>query len=153
SLVTREQRPMLLPMRIPRLVVLAAMVSSMVSFSPGLAAQAAPKGVSPEADRLLRRMSDFLGQQREFSVKVNGTTEAILRDGKKVQVEGDGVVSVKRPDRLRIDRTGDDDVNQIVYDGKTFTFYSTRQHGYVSVPAAKTIDETLSKVEASGKLE
>jgi hypothetical protein len=109
--------------------------------------------VSPEADRLLRGMSDFLGQQREFTVRVRGATEAILQSGQKVQVESNGVVYVKRPSMLRIDRVGDDDSTQTLVDGKTVTFYSERQNGFLSVPAAGTLDATLANLESSGQIE
>jgi hypothetical protein len=109
--------------------------------------------VSPDADHLLRRMSDFLGQQKQFSVKVEGTTEAIYRTGQKVQVHSTGMGYVKRPGQLRIEKSGDDGSAQAFSDGRTFTYYTKRQNGYVSAPASGSLDETLSKVEESGKLE
>jgi hypothetical protein len=109
--------------------------------------------VSPEADQLLRRMSDFLGQQKQFSVKVDGTTEAIYRTGQKIQVHSTGAAYVKRPDKLRMEKTGDDGSAMAFSDGKTFTFYTKRQNGYVSVPAGADLDDTLAKVQDSGKIE
>jgi hypothetical protein len=117
---------------------------------PGASARTA---VSPEADQQLRRTSDFLGQQKEFSVKVDGTTEAILRTGQKTQVHSTGMVFVKRPGQLRIDKIGDDGAGQAFSDGKTFTFYSKQQNRYVSTPASATLDSTLPNVQASANIE
>jgi hypothetical protein len=98
-------------------------------------------------------MSDFLGQQKQFSVKVDGTTEAIYRTGQKVQVHSTGMAYVRRPRELRMEKTGDDGNAVAVSDGRTFTFYTKRQNGYVTIPASATLDQTLSKVEESGNVE
>jgi len=132
-------------------------MSRLLVFSAlALCAQAAgaqTRQVSPEADRLLRRMSDFLGRQKSFSVKVDGTTEIILQSGQKVQVHSTGVVYVERPDQLRIEKSGDDGSSLIVCDGKTLTYYSKTQNGYVKTPASATLDATLSNLVASGQIE
>src|SRR5262252_1261805 len=125
-------------MRISRLVMLMAMACW--AQAAGAQMQSTQRQVNPEADRLLRRMSDFLGQQKSFTVKVHGTTEAILKSGQKVQIHSAGTVSVKRPDKLRIEKSGDDGNALIVCDGKTFTFYSKKQNGYVTTPAAPNLD-------------
>jgi hypothetical protein len=109
--------------------------------------------VSPDADQLLRRMSDFLGQQKAFSVNVDGTTEAIYRTGQKVQVHSTGLAYVRRPGELRMEKTGDDGSALAISDGRTFTFYTKRQNGYVTTPAQATLDQTLAKVEESGNVE
>lgn len=158
------------PMQLARVIAIAAAIGSTqgVSSSPAKAqgpggAQEPPAGaqgpgsnaseVSPDADRLLRRMSDFLGQQKEFSVEVDGTTEAIYRTGQKIQVHSTGMGYVRRPGQRRMEKTGDDGSALALSDGRTFTFYTKRQNGYVSVPASATLDETLAKVEESGKIE
>ncbi len=151
-------------MQLGRFVAVAAVIgwTQGVSSSPA-GAQGTPAGaqgtdstaseVSPEADQLLRRMSEFLGQQKEFSVKVDGTTEAIYRTGQKIQVHSTGKGFVRRPGEVRMEKTGDDGSAQVFSDGRTFTFYTKRQNGYVSMPASPTLDETLAKVQESGKIE
>jgi hypothetical protein len=151
-------------MQVARVIAVAAVVVSAqgLSSSPagaqGGPAEAQGAGgekaeVSHDADQQLRRMSDFLGQQKEFSVKVDGTTEAIYRTGQKVQVHSTGMAYVRRPKELRMEKTGDDGSAIAVSDGRTFTFYTKRQNGYVSTPALATLDQTLAKVEESGNVE
>jgi hypothetical protein len=149
--VVRAPRGKLHLMRMSRLVVLMAMACW--AQAAGAQMESTQRQVNPEADRLLRRMSDFLGQQKSFTVKVHGTTEAIQRSGQKIQVHSAGTVSVKRPDKLRIEKSGDDGSALIVCDGKTFTFYSKKQNGYVTSPATGNLDVTLSRVQESGQVE
>jgi hypothetical protein len=138
-------------MRMSRLVVMIAVACW--AQAAGARKQSTQRQVNPEADRLLRRMSDFLGQQKSFTVEVKGTTEAILQSGQKVQVHSAGRVSVKRPDRLRVEKTGDDGSASIVCDGKTLSFYSKQQNAYMSTPAGPNLDATLSSAQESGKIE
>jgi hypothetical protein len=138
-------------MRMSRFVVLMAMACW--TQAAGAQMQAARRQVNPEADRLLRRMSDFLGQQKSFTVRVHGTTEAILQSGQKVQVHSSGMVALKRPDKLRVEKTGDDGSAMVVCDGKTFTFYSKSQNAYVTTPAAGNLDVSLSRAQESGQVE
>jgi hypothetical protein len=98
-------------------------------------------------------MSDFLGHQKEFSVKVDGTTEEVLRSGQKAQVHSTGMVYVRRPSQIRIEKTADDGSALAVSDGKTFTYFSKPQNAYVSTPASPTLDATLSKAQDSGNVE
>ena len=139
------------------MVAVAAVIGWTQGLSSSPAGAQAPTGgqgtgsqaseVSPDADQLLHRMSDFLGQQKAFSVKVDGTTEAIYRTGQKIQIHSTGVAYVKRPGQLRMEKTGDDGSAQAFSDGRTSAFYTKRQNGYVSTPAAATLDDTLSKVQ------
>jgi hypothetical protein len=136
-----------------RIIVLAAIACLAHVTPPAKAGRIGPSQVSPEADRLLRRMSEFLGQKNAFSVKVDGTTEAILRSGQKVQVHASGAAYVKRPGKLRIDKRGDDGTSQVFSDGTTFTVYSQPQNAYVSIPASPTLDATLARAQAAEVVE
>jgi hypothetical protein len=145
-------------MQFAQVVTVAAVVccTQGVSSSPAEAQMkaSAGTGVSPEADHLLRGMSASLGEQKAFTVKFDGKTDAILNSGQKVQVQSTGMVYVKRPgEKLRVDKRGDDGNAQAFSDGKTFTFYSVPQNGYVSTPASATLDATLERAQTSGKAE
>ncbi|MCY1041959.1 DUF2092 domain-containing protein [Corallococcus sp. bb12-1] len=48
--------------------------------------------IDPQAQRILRQMSDFLAAQREFSVRTEGTLDEVLDSGQKVQLQRAGDV-------------------------------------------------------------
>ena len=54
-----------------------------ITFSAPAFAQADTAGVQPQAEQLLRKMSDFLGNQNQFSVTTENTIEAVLTSGQK----------------------------------------------------------------------
>ncbi len=99
--------------------------------------------VDPDADRLLRRMSDYLGSLPAFAVTTDHTTEVVLDSGQKVQLVGSSDVMLRRPDKLRTDRRGQIAEAAFYYDGKTVTVYGKRLNLYAQASAPPTIDRAL----------
>jgi hypothetical protein len=99
--------------------------------------------VDPQADRLLRQMSDFLAAQREFTVRTEGTLDVVLDSGQKVQLNRAGDVRMQRPDRLRVDRVGDLANLRLYYDGRQLTVYGEGNNAYATTPAPPTVDATI----------
>ncbi|WP_223636111.1 DUF2092 domain-containing protein [Corallococcus sp. EGB] len=99
--------------------------------------------IDPQAQRILRQMSDFLGAQREFSVRTEGSLDELLDSGQKVQLQRAGDVRVQRPNRLRVDRAGDLARLHLFYDGQRLTLYGERSNAYATTPALSTLDATL----------
>ena len=89
---------------IARLLVPVAL--ALICAMPAVAAAQAA-GVDPEAARLLRRMSDYLGGLQRFSLDTENTLEAVLVSGQKIQFDGAVKVAVQRPNRLYAERGGD----------------------------------------------
>jgi hypothetical protein len=104
---------------------------------------AQPAGIEPQAEKLLRRMSDYLASRQQFSVKTQNTVEAVLKSGQKLQFENPAMVVVSRPNRLRADRKGDITNQEFFYDGKTLTLYNPKENLYATTAAPATIDEML----------
>lgn len=104
--------------------------------------------IDPEADRILREMSDFLGAQRQFTVRAESTIE-YLAEGQKLQMNRVGDVKIARPDKLRVDRQGDLAEVKVFYDGKSFTVYEEKSNLFATIRAPSTLDATL-KMLAEG---
>lgn len=99
--------------------------------------------VDPQAQRILRQMSDFLAAQREFSVRTEGTLDEVLDSGQKIQLQRAGDVRLQRPNRLRVDRTGDLAKLHLFYDGRQLTLQGEQSNAYATTPAPSTLDATL----------
>ena len=63
------------------------------------------------------------------------TTDDLLPSGQKVQFGGTVDLKIRRPDRLRMDITGDRRNERLYYDGKTFTVFGTNAGYYATFPA------------------
>lgn len=99
------------------------------------------KGVDPQADKLLRRMSDYLAGRQQFSLKAESTLEAVLTSGQKLQYDSPSTLMVSRPNKLRAHRKGDLANQEFFYDGKTLTLFNPRENLYATTAAPATLDE------------
>ena len=86
-----------------------------------------PTGIQPEAEKLLRRMGDYLGSQQKFSVSTENTIEAVLTSGQKLQFDNPATAIVSRPNKMRAHRKGDLTNQEFLYDGKSLTLYSPKE--------------------------
>jgi hypothetical protein len=102
-----------------------------------------PAGMDPQAEKLLRRMSDYLASRQQFTLKAESTLEAVLTSGQKLQYDSPATLEVSRPNKLRAHRKGDIANQEFFYDGKTLTLYNPRENLYATTAAPPTIDETL----------
>jgi hypothetical protein len=121
-------------------VVALAMVVTAPWPQPG---HAQPAGIEPQAEKLLRRMSDYLASRQQFTAKAESTLEVVLTSGQKLQFGSPATASVWRPNRLRADRKGDIVNQEFYYDGKTLTLYNPKENLYAATAAPPTLDETL----------
>src|SRR4051812_39359906 len=88
----------------------------------GHAEEKAP-AVDPEAVRILKKMTDYIAGLQQFSVRSQNVIEDVHSSGHRVDYDVSGSVTVKRPNKMRLVRTGE--MNQrFFYDGKTMTLYN-----------------------------
>ena len=48
---------------------------------------AQPAGIDPQAEKLLKRMSDYLAGRQQFTLKAESTLEVVLTSGQKMQYD------------------------------------------------------------------
>src|SRR4249920_36730 len=68
---------------------------------------AQPAGIDPQAEKLLKRMSDYLAGRQQFTAKAESTLEVVLTSGQKIQYDSPATLMVSRPNKLRAHRKGD----------------------------------------------
>ena len=123
-----------------KLLALAALVltCAMPATAPAQAA-----GVEPEATRILRRMTDYVGGLQRFSFDTENSLETVLVSGQRIQFDGATRVTVRRPNRLYAERSGDIISQSFYYDGKTLTLYNPAENYYARASAPSTIEGML----------
>ncbi len=95
--------------------------------------------VDPDAVELLRRTTEYVGSLQQFSVDAQSTFEDVLASGHRVDYELSATAIVRRPNKLRIERHGQDQI--FYYDGKTLTQYNPSDKVYATEPAPGTLEE------------
>lgn len=103
--------------------------------------RAETQAVDPAATETLKRMTDYLGSLKQFSVKTQNTLEEVLDSGHRVDLDVSANVIVSRPNKLRSERKGEL-VDQIFYyDGNILTLYNPTHNVYAKEPAPGTFAE------------
>jgi hypothetical protein len=93
----------------------------------------------PQADELLKKMSDYLSNLSSMQFIADHGTEVVLTSGQKIEFGARSEVRVRRPDRLRSDRVGELAHATFYYDGKTLTVHGEKTNMYASTPAPPTL--------------
>ena len=91
--------------------------------------------IEPGATDALEKMGAYLRSLKAFQVHSEGTSEAVLDDGQKVQFAQTTNLVARVPDRLMAEIEGDQGSKRYVYDGKTFTLFSPDDGYYGTLPA------------------
>jgi len=116
------------------LVSLAAMTTPVANVKPT---------IDPQADKLLRRMGDYLAQAQFFSVSAEVWQDVQLGSGQQVQASRTIDLQVRRPDRFHTEIRSTRHSRALYYDGKSITLLNRVKNFYGSIPAPATLDEAL----------
>lgn len=103
----------------------------------------ATPAVDPAAVLVLKRMTDYVGGLKQFSVRTQNTLDDILEMGQRVQIDISARATFRRPSMLRAERMGEGIEQAFFYDGKNLTLFNPADNVFATVPAPKTIDGTL----------
>ncbi len=136
-----------------RMLALGLLAASLVA--PSVFAQTAPAGtpaaaanaVDAASIQALKDMGAFLQTLKRFHVSTEATGERVLADGQKLQHVATAELDVDRPNRLRAVIRNASAHREIIYDGKTVTFYTPAQKYYSTVEFSEPIGALIDALE------
>jgi hypothetical protein len=129
-----------------RRTALAALAALALVLVAGPAVSA--DGVDPEADAILREMSDYLAGLAAFSMDADIDNEVVDLAGQKLQLSSSASVVLERPSRIRMSRRGGIADVEIIFDGKALTLHSKTRNVYVQRESPGSIDDALQTVSS-----
>jgi hypothetical protein len=112
------------------------------------AAQADP-AVDPAAVAALRRAADFVSSLSAVRLEAEVEYDAVQADGQQIEFGSTRRITLRRPDRIRVDATDRDERQRsLFYDGAQVVLLD-REHGvYASDPHAGDIEALVDHLEA-----
>jgi len=117
-------------------VVLAVVAAGMASMSVARADEA-------QAKSLLKAMSDYLAAQKAMSFDYDSNLEIVSTQQQKIGLASSGTLTLNRPDKIHLIRTGGFANVEMVFDGKTLTLLGKNANLYTRVDAPGTIDQLV----------
>jgi len=127
-------------------VALAAGVVLGLALAAGSAASAG--GIDPEADKILKSMSAYLGGLHAFSTSADVDTEIIDLEGQKLQLSSSTKIVNERPGKLYVRRQGVVADAELIFDGKTLTVYGKEHNVYFQKEYPGTVDDLIEALDA-----
>jgi hypothetical protein len=122
--------------------VILLLVSITLLISSNVRAEVSAS-VDVDADKVLRQMSVYMNSLQKFTLRAYNTTDAIITTGQKLQSGSTVDLSIRRPDRFRVQSKGSTINKYLFYDGKTITAYVKHVNFYAVMDAPSTIDKAL----------
>lgn len=107
---------------------------------------ASGSNIDSQAQQYLKQCCSYLASLQNFSFRVDETIQEVNDDGQKIDYSNRRHVTIARPNRLRVDSTGDTANRLFVYDGKTVTLYDKEHNVYGTDKAPDTIDAMLEQM-------
>lgn len=101
--------------------------------------------ISEDASSALARMGATL-QAKQFSFQARTIRVYANQNGELLHIAHTFKVTVRRPDRLLVDGTGDDGPRKLIYDGNTAILALDDGKKYASIPVPDNIDGMMQVV-------
>jgi len=89
----------------------------------------------------LKAMSDYLGAQKAMSFNYDVNLELVSKQQQKIGLASSGTLTLDRPDKFHLTRTGGFANVEMVFDGKTLTLLGKNTNLYTQLEAPGTIDQ------------
>jgi hypothetical protein len=109
--------------------------------------------IDPDADAILRQMSDHLAGLKAFSVTTDVSTELILRNGQKIQLTASGAALFDRERGFSFMRKGRISDLELTFDGRRMTLYLGELNEYRTIEVEGGNDAALDEVRAAFGIE
>jgi len=128
-----------------RRLILAGAVALIVNFLaiPAMSAD----NIDPEADKVLKSMSDYLGSLAAFSMNADIDNEIIDLEGQKLQFSSSAKIVIERPGNLYFHRQGAYADAEIKSNGKMLTLYGKSKNAYIQVDSPGNTDKAFDILE------
>ena len=121
-------------------------VASLVGVDPAVHAAGPPKPtISDEASAAVAQMGKSLSAD-QFSFQARTLRAYTDPSGQPLHIAHAMTVTVRRPDRLRIEVGGDDGSTKLLYDGKTVVLFGVDTNRYSSLQVPDTLEGMMKEV-------
>ena len=134
-----------------RQLLLAGTLTAILCFLAGTATSA--EGIDPDADKILKSMSTYLGSLPAFSMAADIDNEIVDLEGQKLQLSSAAAITIQRPGKLHIHRQGAYADVEILFNGDALTLYGKGKNVYMQVKSPGNIDHAIRTVESETGLD
>jgi len=127
-------------------MLVPAMVAVVLSLIGLFGTSAAVSADEADARRILKAMSDYMGAQKSLAFEFDAALEVVTTDDQKLQLASSGAVTLNRPDKIRVSRTGGFADVEMSFEGNTLTLLGKNYNLYTQLEVPGTIDHLIDEL-------
>ncbi|MGO4739006.1 DUF2092 domain-containing protein [Bosea sp. 2KB_26] len=134
----------------------AALTKSVLGLLAAMAVTGVPAPVASaegDARSIVKAMADYLSRQENLSLKFDADVEVVTPAVEKIQFSASGEVTMSRPNKFRISRTGGYADVELISDGSNVTVFDRGGNRFAQVPAVGSFDTLVDKLRTETMLE
>ena len=106
-----------------------------------------------EAQKILKTMADYVSRQENLALKYDSDIEVVTPAVEKIQFSASGDVTLSRPNKFRISRTGGYADVELISDGSNVTVYDRGGNRFAQVTGSPSFDEAVDRLRNEASLE
>lgn len=118
------------------LVVILALFTSSLAYAD-----------ESDAKRLLKGMSDYMGEQTAYSFDYDSILGIVTVDGQNLELASSGKVKLHRPNKIHATRSGGFVDTETFFDGKTMTLLGKSANLYAQIDVAGSVDDLIDVLQ------
>jgi hypothetical protein len=122
---------------------MSAVAASVFAILAGSASLTSAQADETQAKTLFKAMTDYLAAQKAISFDYDSNLEVVSTDKQKLGLASSGTLTLNRPDKVHMTRTGGFANAELTFDGKTVTLFGKKQNAYVQVDEPGTVDKLV----------
>jgi len=127
-------------------MLMRCMVAVALSLIGLFGTPAVASAAEADARRILKTMSDYMGAQNSISFEFDVTLEVVTTDDQKLQLASSGAVTLNRPDKIHVTRTGGFADVDMSFEGSTLTLLGKNLNLYTQLDVPGTIDHLIDEL-------
>lgn len=122
--------------------VLFAMLT-LILVAPLAAASAGSQPQGSDANSILKKMSEYVSNQKTIEFTFDSDIEVITPQLEKIQFTNSGGALLSRPDKIHAQRVGGYAEVELFFDGKTASVFGKHINGYAQFEVPGTVDDLI----------
>lgn len=103
--------------------------------------------IDPQAETVLRQLSEHLKQAQSAKLRIVDTIDEVQADGRRLQFAHIRDMTIVRPDKLKVDVTGDVTNRTVWMNGKTITVFDKDKNVYAELKDPGTIEQAVDMLQ------
>jgi hypothetical protein len=123
----------------------ASLCAAALALLVALGTPSGARADEADAKTLLKAMSDYLAAQKVISFGVDTNFEIVTKEQQKLAFASSGTITLNRPDKIRVTRSGGFADVEMLFDGKTLTLLGKTANVYTQIDAPGTIDHLIDE--------